>query len=457
MTKVFVFISNMNPKLMSLISSNLMPVINKDEYTNKYRTSIQNEYMYINRLQDMQDMYISCAKESQENIDLKLCLQDFIINEKCQKENYFKKLHHLCQQNKGHTKSIMIRNEGICGLLEIINILSDLPHIEKLFYQGEIVKEKIMSLLLNPLKCLTVISNKWENNQFVRNSCQLPAEINGRLVQLQHLESLYIQGFTMTHELMETLFNFLTSKTSMKEISLNDLSCSNHDTSCRGFHLDLSQNSQLRYLGVEDIPVSQINMDVSLLEACHVGLLYKPGVVSSFLSQLPAASKLHTFSCSYLEFSTDIETMLQTLPLLHHLKNISMWKINLCERSLILALLETILPWLHQWLRHLIPTMLRYINVCETSLTLSPQMIHIKDVYLWDITVSCSVLHDLITVISKLPQTVTVFIVDCDIKPETEFEKLKAFIKQSEYFVVTYDGTFKSEDLFAFETKANQT
>ncbi|XP_060564214.1 uncharacterized protein LOC132723505 [Ruditapes philippinarum] len=419
MSKVFVFISGMNPKFMSSISSDLKPLINNDEKTSKYRTLTGYDYMYNDPLQDIQDMYISCAKESQENKDLKLCLQDFFFNEKCQQENYFKQLQHLCQQNKENIKSIMIKNEGICSLQDIISLftLSDLPHIEKLFYQGEIVEEEIMSLLLNPLKCLTVMSSKWKNHEFVAELCPLSAEINDRLVKLQHLECLNISCFTMTHEVMETLLNFLTSKKSMKEITLYNLYCSDHGTSCRGFNLDLSQHSQLRCLGLGEIPVSQLNMDVSLLEECSVGKLYKPGVVSSYLSQLPAASKLQTFMCCNLESSSDIETMLQTLSLLYHVKHV----------------------WLY------------YINLGERSLTLSPQMINIERVELYDITMSCSVLYDLITVINKLPHTVTVQMEGCDIKPETEFENFKTFIKQSDNFVVTIDDT-SGVYVFQFKT-----
>jgi hypothetical protein len=160
-------------------------------------------------------------------------------------------------------------------------------------------------------------------------------------------------------------------------------------------------------------------MDVSLLERCTVGKLYKPGVVSSYLSQLPAASKLQTFKCSDLESSSDIETMLQTLSLLYHVNDVWLCNINLGERSL----------------------------------TLSPQMINIEHVYLRDITMSCSVLHDLITVINKLPHTVAVYIYGCDIKPETEFKNFKTFIKQSEHFVVMCDETLNSGVyVFVFKT-----
>jgi hypothetical protein len=422
MSKVFGFISYMNPKLLSTISSDLMPVINNDEKTRKYRTLTGYDPMYIKPLQDIQDMYIFCAKESQENKDVKFCLQDFIINEKCQQENYLKQLQHLYQQNKENIKSIMIVNEGICSLQELTSLftLSDLPHIEKLLYVGELVEEEIMSLLLNPLKCLTVISSKWENHQFVAESCRLSAEINGRLVKLQNLECLNINCFAMTHEIMETMFNFLISKKSMKEITLYRLHCSDHmNYSCRGFKLDLSQHSQLRCLGLNKIPVSKLNIDVSLLEKCYVGELYRPGVVSSYLSQLPAASKLQTFRCSHLESSSDIKRMLQTLSLLYHVKEVRLRRMNLGERSL----------------------------------TLTPQIINIERVTFYYLTMSCSVLHNLITVINKLPHTVTVYMEGCDIKPKTKFENLKRFIKQSDNFVVTYDDTWKSGE-YIFEFKS---
>jgi hypothetical protein len=158
-------------------------------------------------------------------------------------------------------------------------------------------------------------------------------------------------------------------------------------------------------------------MDVTVLEECEVGKLYKPGVVSSYLSQLPAASKLQTFTCGYLESSSDIEKMIQILPLLYHVKDLWLFSINLGERSLTLS-----------------------------------QMINIEIVVLKGKTMSCSVLHDLITVINKLPHTVTVRLKDCDIKPERAFEIFKTFIKLSYNFAVNYDGTLKSGE-YSFEFK----
>jgi hypothetical protein len=79
-------------------------------------------------------------------------------------------------------------------------------------------------------------------------------------------------------------------------------------------------------------------------------------------------------------------------------------------------------------------------------------MINIERVELFYITMSCSVLHDLITVLNKLPHTVTVQLIGCDIKPEIEFENFKTFIKHSDNFVVTIDGTLKS-GVYRFEFK----
>jgi hypothetical protein len=109
-------------------------------------------------------------------------------------------------------------------------------------------------------------------------------------------------------------------------------------------------------------------------------------------------------------------------------------------------------------LYHVKDVQLLGINLGERSLTLSPQMINIERVVLYKITMSCSVLYDLITVINKLPHTVTVYLKGCDIKPETEFENFKTFIKQSDNFVVTNDGTLKSgEYVFEFKTTTIST
>lgn len=160
-------------------------------------------------------------------------------------------------------------------------------------------------------------------------------------------------------------------------------------------------------------------MNVSLLEECTVGKLYEPGVVSTYLRHLPAASNLQTLWCSSLESSVDIETMLQTLPLLLHVK--------------------------HVWLSS--------INLGESSLMLSPQMVNIERVYLWNMTMSCKALDDLLCIVNKLQLSVTVWIRGCDIKPETEFEQIKNNIKTSELFMVINDDIYQNRDyIFAFKT-----
>jgi hypothetical protein len=422
MSTLFMFISGMKPEIMSSVSHEFMIVINNDEKTKKYRTMTYFYNYYHKPLLDIQDMYISFAHESQENKNLKFCIQDVFIDEKCQQESYFKQLQHLCHQNKENMKSILIVNTYFLSLQKIIQLfaLSDLPRIEKLWYQGEIEAEEMKSLLLNPYKCLSVLAHKWENNKLLGKCCLLTAKVIKKLLRLQHLESFHIDCFFMTHKEMKTLLSFLTSKKSMKYIALHNLYCIDHKTSCEGFNLDLSQHSQLRCLGLQEVPVSQFKMDVSLLEECFVGGLYKPGVVSSYLSQLPAASKLETFRCFGLQLSIDIKTMLKTLSSLLYVKQVRLLRINLGERSL----------------------------------TLSSQMINIERVELWYIKMSCSVLHDLITVINKLPHTVTVQIRGCDVKPETEFEEIKRDIRTSELFMLTYDTSIDQygDYMFQFQT-----
>ncbi|XP_060552568.1 uncharacterized protein LOC132713880, partial [Ruditapes philippinarum] len=421
MSKVFVFISNMNPKLMSAISSELMSVINDDEKTNIYRTMTEYHYVYSDPLQDIQDMYISCAKECQGNEDLKLCLQDFFIDGKCLQVNYFIQLQHLCQQNKGKIKSVMIHNKGICSVQEICSLfeLSYLQNVEKLWYRGDILEEEMISLILHPLKCISVLSSKWKYDTFKHNLCPLSGELYRRLVKLPHLECLNLYCFTMTHEVMETLLNFLTSKKSMTHIELSQLYCSDHEnTSCRGFNIDLSQHLHLKGLGLDSIPVSQFKMNVSLLEKCTVGNLYEPGVVSSYLSKLPAANKLQVFRCFSLKSSSHIDTMLLKLPLLLYVKDVWLAGINLDKRSI----------------------------------TLSPEMRNLKLVFLDGFTMSCSVLYDLLKVINRLPQSVTIRIDGCYIKTEREFQRFRRFVKLSDKFLINHDGTTKSR-MYGFEFK----
>ncbi|XP_053379354.1 uncharacterized protein LOC128548476 [Mercenaria mercenaria] len=424
MSTVFIFISGMNAEIMSSISRELMSVISEDQITRTYRSMAGYDYRYVNPLIDIQNMYISCLKENTDNTSL--CFQDFIIDKKCQQENHFLNLKHLVIHNKSNIMSLSIRIEGIRCLRELIDQceLDDLHGVKKIFYTGECTKEaEIIRLLTNKsLECVTVLSATWQGNNFIAKLSSCSSELSKTFQNISQLRAINIDCFKMEHDVLKEFLNYIINRKSMAEISLFNLHCVTHDISCGGMNLDFSQHSDLRTLALGGIPVSQLKVNVSSLEECHVGHLSKPGLSTSLLRELPAASKLHRFSCSSLKSSGDIETLLQTLPLLVPVKEVRLGSINLGERSL----------------------------------SLSPEMVNIQLVYLEKVTMSGSSLRNLVKVVEKLPHSVTVIMRDCNITPETEFADVKKYIKTSENFVVTFDGINRYDNKYLFEFQTTE-
>ncbi|XP_053379417.1 uncharacterized protein LOC123527516 [Mercenaria mercenaria] len=422
MSAVFVFTSGMNAEIMSSISRELMSVISEDQKTRTYRSMTNYDSRYVNPLRDIQNMYISCLKENPDNTSL--CFQDFIIGGECQQENHFLNLKQLVIHNKRNIKSLSIRIQGIRCLRELIDQceLGDLHSVKKIFYRGECKEAEIIRLLTNKsLECVTVVSHTWQGNNFIPELSSCSSELSKTFQNISQLRAIYIDCFKMEHDVLKEFLNYIINRKSMAEIRLYNLHCVTHDISCGEMNLDFSQHSDLRTLGLSHIPVSQLKVNVSSLEDCTVGHLSKPGLFTSLLRELPAASKLHTFMCGYLKSSGDIETLLQTLPLLVPVKEVTLW----------------------------------YINLGERSLSLSPEMVNIQFVYLYEVTMSGSSLHNLVKVVEKLPHSVTVRMIDCNITPETEFADVKKYIKTSENFVVTFNG-ISQYDTYVFEFQTTE-
>ncbi|XP_053379490.1 uncharacterized protein LOC123527554 [Mercenaria mercenaria] len=422
MSKVFNFVSGMNAEIMSSISRELMSVISDDKITRTYRSTTDYDYRFADPLKDIQNMYISCLKENTDNTSL--CFKDFIIDRDYQKEKHFLDLKWLTKQNKSNMQSVLIYT-GVHSLRELIDQceLDDLHSVKKIYYQGECKEAKIIRLLRNKsLECVTVVSGTWQGNNFIPELSSCSSELSKTFQNISQLRAIYIYCFEMEHDVLKEFLNYIINRKSMAEIKLYNLFCVTHDISCGGMNLDFSQHSDLRTLALGYIPVSQLKVNVSSLEHCQVGHLSKPGLSTSLLRELPAASKLHTFRCSGLESSCDIETLLQTLPLLVPVKEVRLLCINLGKRSL----------------------------------SLSPEMVNIQLVYLDEVTMSGSSLRNLVKVVEKLPHSVTVEMRACNITPETEFTDVKKYIKTWENFVVTFDGINQLDNRYSFDFQTTE-
>ncbi|XP_060598726.1 uncharacterized protein LOC132752421 [Ruditapes philippinarum] len=341
----FEFISKMNADLMCAISYDLMSVINENENTRVYRTWIGGGlYVYNNPLLDIQKMFLSCLQEMTESENIQLCLQDFFIDSETEKSE---QLQRLFKQNKTNIKSLYIdisdTSSGLRGIIDIFS-LTDLRHIQKLYCYGGSEHEAEINLILFPsLQTLTLFSGKWTNYE---------ENMYESLERYHNLQYLFIELFTLSHKILETIFNFISGQKSMKKLTLSLLDCKDnggHD--CKRLNLDLSKHSTLSEL---------------------------------YLKKLPCRLQLNKLTPSLVKFS------------------------------------------------------LLGINLDESLLLLSRNMLNIERVDLEEIEMPAGSFQNFITVLKNLPQSVTVKM--HAITPYTEYQRVRENIRRSKAFHMIDDG-----------------
>ncbi|XP_060555466.1 uncharacterized protein LOC132716246 isoform X2 [Ruditapes philippinarum] len=266
MSKICEFISGMNADWMCEISNDLMSVINEDKKTRRYRTRTGDEdFVYDTPpLYNIQEMFLSCLQEMPESENIQLCLQDFFIK---QYTVYSKLLQRLLKQNKTNIKSLYIYMYNTSSSLrEIIDLfsLTDLSHIQKLYYNGGRKEAEIPRILFPSLQYVTLSSGTWINDE---------ENLNENLAPLQNLQYLYIGAFTLPHKILETFYNFISAQKSMKELTLVRLDCKEHGRhDCkRLMNLDLSQHSTLSKLDLHWLP-GRLQLNITTTSLVNVKL-----------------------------------------------------------------------------------------------------------------------------------------------------------------------------------------
>jgi hypothetical protein len=254
----------MNADLMCAIFNDLMYVINEDEKTRDYRTRTGGEDLYNNPLYNIQKMFLSCLQEMPESENIQLCLQDFFIKEYIE---HSKQLQRLLKQNKTNIKSLYINMfDASSSLLEIIDLysLTDLSHIQKLNYISDEQNEAQISRILFPsLQSVNLWCSKWTNNE---------DNLNENMARCQNLQYLHIEYFTLSHKILETIFNFISGQKSMKELTLYELDCEEHGGhDCKRWNLDLSQHSTLSKLDLLQLP-GRLQLNISTPSLVNVTL-----------------------------------------------------------------------------------------------------------------------------------------------------------------------------------------
>jgi hypothetical protein len=251
----------MNAYLFCEILNDLMSVINEDEKTHDYRTRIGDEYLYNTPLFNIQEMFMSCLQEMPEGENIQLCLQDFFIEGNT--DVHSEQLQRLLNQNKTNIKSLNIATLiTSSSLREIIDLfsLTDLSHIQKLVYCGDKKEAEISRILFPSLQSVTLLLGTWRNDE---------ENLNENMARCQNLQYLDIRLFTLSHKILETIFNFISGQKSMKELTLICLYCKEHGRhDCKRLNLDLSQHSTLSKLHLEKLPWRlQLNISTPSLVA----------------------------------------------------------------------------------------------------------------------------------------------------------------------------------------------
>jgi hypothetical protein len=151
-------------------------------------------------------------------------------------------------------------------LRELINLFSitDLSHIQKLYYEGGREKEAEINRILYPsLHAVTLSFGKWTNDE---------DNLSTNMARCQNLQYLYITVFTLSHKILETIFNFISGQKSMKELSLVGLVCKEHGRhDCKRWNLDLSQHSSLSKLVLRELP-GRLQLNISTPSLVNVTL-----------------------------------------------------------------------------------------------------------------------------------------------------------------------------------------
>jgi hypothetical protein len=261
---IWEFISKMNVDCMCAILNDLRSVIYEDEKIRDYRTRTGGEKLLQNPSYNIQKMFMSCLHEMPESENILLCLQDFFIDEDTE---HSKQLQRMLKNNKTNIKSLYIdTNRTTNSLREIIDIfsLSDLSHIQKLYYRGAWKDNTEINLILfSSLQSVTLFDSEWTNEK---------GNLSENFARLQNLQYLYMFNFTLSHKILETFFNFISGQKSLKELTLYMLNCKKHGRhDCKRWNLDLSKHSTLTKVNLEMLPTLQL--DIKTPSLVYISLL----------------------------------------------------------------------------------------------------------------------------------------------------------------------------------------
>ncbi|XP_053378893.1 uncharacterized protein LOC123526342 isoform X2 [Mercenaria mercenaria] len=430
MSNVFTFLGGLKPEACAEILQSLQNTISTDRTARIYRNTIPKYAVFEGvdcsyTMKTLQSMYTDIVNEIYNN-GLKYVppfLEDILLDSAIDEKTY-PLLELLIESNRSNIKSLCITECQTTGeFTKILNSLGLQKHnvgsLHKLEVKAIPEQPELISLLSGSVRTLTSLSLcflRFESHLYnVVNTC-ISKETMKTIISMGRLISLEFVGVCLSHLDIERLFGFITKQTTMTEISLKGIKCSDSKAECMSYCLDLSKHKKLEMLHLDDIIVSNVHVDTSSLKTCWIGQL-PVDVYSSLVKGLQHATCLRTMFIILTEGL--LTNFIDTLPTLENLRHLFIYKSNLGDKSLIVPI----------------------------------EMTRIDEVCFFNFTMTCTALRILIASIDMLPQSVTISLAACTVIQQEEYEQIKDEIKASPQYKVTYDGFHKDKIYrFAFQT-----
>lgn len=433
-SEFIIFLSGLCPQKATLLFQKLRGVISKSPKTSGYRSDMGSWNYFVGyneNMKKMQNLYTGCVEECTDNTRewLAIEVEDFIIDCDYKNEKYKSILQRLIEENRHTIKSVKVRDIRTRESFEVIsNMLKckEIQGLEKIDLKCNFEEKDLDSLLKNSkttLKCFVIKGGKWEDDKWVHNCVVLSDESYKGIPSFEYLEKLYLRNIQMSHNQLETLLGFLSSKPSMKQLGLKHIECISHTelsgTECPGVSLNLSKHSQLQFLELGEIPVSNLEINTQSLEISFVAMLPSSEIFSSVLSSLQSAKGLRRFYCGFLTESEYVEILLASVP-------------------------RFVAPE-HIWLTN--------IDVGNSNVILSPEMHKLEKIVMMSVKMGSDFLSQLFHQAVALEQEITVCLFEVEIKPGDDESCAKDQIRNSKRAVILLDGKDEEgRDEFMFKT-----
>lgn len=428
-SNVFIFLSGFNAAAYTHISRQLMGIVNKSEYTQRYRSRFENfaetcEYEALFKYQTLQ---VNCVQEMELNdpdFPHLPPLEDVIINKSSNRREYLSYLQKLTKGTSGNIKSLSVRDsKDTNNVTDILNRL-DLQHfhsLEKLELHAVTRQPELERLLgqsVNSLKCLAIrnINSRYLDDTYIEEMKILSNTCLENVLSMPQLQSVCLECLKLSHDQLEKVTKLLKSRPTMTQIGLENIVCSDHEVPC--IVLDLCKHDDLQLLILQKVLVSQLTVNTNHLEDCWIGRL-DSRTIRSCLTCLPDAQSLRILYIRGLCY-TDVPTLIETIPKLLQLKEIYIHDADLRNNIIVM---ETDMK------------RLEYFELLRVSMTSSD-------------------VQALADTVSRQTKSIIVMLWQCKITPKAKFELVKKDIGCSDRFVVTFNG--KSTDgylAFRFQTK----